>query len=422
MKWYLALILMLTLAPHPAHSQSPSTGETVQISFGEVQPYSDCIDAINLYAPSVQATILDVGEFGAPFTVESAEASGLAPECQLAPATIMALTLNRRATAISFNRYGSAEVELYRNGALVYSENTSGLGGRFERSLGGGFDYVIIRAAQTDSPLLLDELALQFPTHALTVRVDFSEANVGEDCAPSLTQFPFLQIIEAANLTITDTPAPHICHLEADSRLTLNVNRPLLGFGYDALLGAVDSRLTTTGLEQTPVSYSPLGIAHQWSHDTGLESISITFTPTSAVDLDNIWFTIGLSEPPPTIAFGDAASCQAAIEAALPDATITTDDAALVSTATAGGTAPECELRQALRIDLREPAHALTFNYSGQMAVIFYLNNESIIEPRALEGFPRLYSVSAVFDAVVITPTNVATLVRIDNLQIVSLP
>lgn len=422
MKWYLALILILTLAPHPAHSQSPSTGETVQISFGEVQPSSDCIDAINLYAPSVQATILDVGEFGAPFTVESAEASGLAPECQLAPATIMALTLNRRATAISFNRYGSAEVELYRNGDLVYSDTTSGLGGRFERNMGGGFDYVIIRAANVDSPLLLDELALQFPTHALTVRVDFSEASAGDDCAPSMAQFPFLQIIEAANLTITDTPAPHICHLEADSRLTLSVNRPLLGFGYDALLGTVDARLTTAGLEQTSVSYSPLGIAHQWSHDTGLESISITFTPTSAVDLDNIWFAVALPEPPPIVTFGDAASCQAAIAAALPDATITTDDAALVSTATAGGTAPECELRQALRIDLAAPAHVLTFNYSGQLAVTLYQNEMPVGEMVLLTGYPRQYNVSAVFDAVVITPTNAAESARIDNLLIVSTP
>lgn len=421
MKWLIALVIILSIPLRPANGQTTPTGETLHINFSEVQAYSDCTDAINLYTPSLHATLLETSVFGPPLTFATGEASGISPECQLPSGTVLAISLNRRATHISFNRYGAAEIELYRNRELVFSDTTSGLGGRFAHTIGGGFDYVILSAANIDSPLLVDELTISFPTHAMTVAVDFSTAAMDDDCAASFAHLPFLEVTEATAVSVINgNLGGWVCSFTPDSRLVIEADRPLIGFGYSGS-GDIHGVVVGNGFQQRPVSYSILDIGDfQWAHEVGAHTVDLTLPAESqAAELYHLWFTLSLDSPLLTVDFSGVDSCKAAIEATLHGVIAHSEGQAIVSTGSAGGAAPECQLSQPLQIDFTQAAAVLSFTFSGQLEVAFYHQEQLVMQTDEQQGFPSRYYQSIVFDRVVIIPVDTTEPIRIDNLGVV---
>lgn len=421
MKWLIAIVIILSIPLHPANGQTAPAGESVHVNFSEVQAYSDCTDAINLYAPSLHATLLKTSVFGPPLTFATGEASGISPECQLPSGTVLAISLNRRATHISFNRYGAADIDLYRNGELVFSDTTSGLGGRFAHTIGGGFDYVILSAANIDSPLLVDELTIRFPTHAMTIAVDFSIAAMDDDCAVSFARLPFLEATEATVVSVINgSLGAWVCSFTPDSHLVIEVDHPLIGFGYSGI-GDIHAVVVGNGFQQRPVSYSILDIGDfQWAHEVGAHTVELTLPAESqAAELYRLWFTLSLDSPPSTVDFSGADSCQAAIEAALNGVIADNEGQTIVSTGSAGGAAPECQLSQPLQIGFTQAAAVLSFTFSGRLKVVFYHQGQLVMQTGEQQGFPSRYYRSIVFDQVVIIPIDATEPIRIDNLGVV---
>ncbi|MCP4245506.1 MAG: hypothetical protein GY778_00510, partial [bacterium] len=245
-------------------AQTTAAGPSAQataaiiVSFDEASLGETCAAAVNTYGPDVASSSIVSADFGPPIITDTAEASGIGPECEFGPGSGLALLLNRPATGIRFNRYGTADVQLRRNGDPVgRTDNPSGLGGRYQRTEPSGFDEIVIRESTLNAPLRLDELQIEFPGPAVTVVVGFGEAAAGALCTDAVNQTANLR---AAAESFTDFGPPLIvdasdasgrapeCEFNPGSSLTITFDYPAVGVAFD-LFGGADVLLVLDGAQ-----------------------------------------------------------------------------------------------------------------------------------------------------------------------------
>jgi hypothetical protein len=414
------------------------------ISFDEAGIDALCADALNAYSPDINVVVSgDAGAYGPSIVVESGEASGIAPECQLSPGDALVLHLNRPAYAISFNRYGTVRVSLTNNGSSVGVANdvSSGLGGRYERTEFVGFDQVILAEDSGTTPLQIDEIEIVFESPAVTNSVDFNEVGFDRACIDAINTTPMLS---ATDNSTTDFAPPRtvgefdssfvgpICDFNPGNQLTINLPQPAIALSFD-LYGGADLQLFLNGAQLgEAVDIQGLPTHYQRTTVGGFDQIVLT-EPSgfSSFELDNLAVTFLVDGPVARIDFDGAAagaSCVDVIEAAGLDiaalAASSTDFATpVISDTYEAGATPACEFNpgNALTLTLPSTATSLSFTIYGGGEVQLLRSGEVIGAVNMVSGLPYHFARIEVegFDTIIFTEPSGFSSFKMDNLQIV---
>lgn len=175
----LSLLLVFSVAIYTNTSAQTPVSYNIHITFDEIPSNETCSAAINTYQPDLSALDLPSPDFGAALISNSAEASGLGPECRFGPGAGIHIFLSQPAVGIGFNRYGTATVVLRLRGIQVGIIDTpSGLGGRYERAENGGFDEIVLAESTNAAPLSLDDLQITFAQPLTSGQPDLSSLNL----------------------------------------------------------------------------------------------------------------------------------------------------------------------------------------------------------------------------------------------------
>ncbi len=436
-------LMMMNENPTQVSAQD-SDAVTITVSFDEVAIDALCADAFNAYAPDVTVAVLgDAGAFGPSIIADSGDASGIAPECQIAPGEGFVLELSRPAYGLSFNRYGTVGVTLLNNGDTVGRdyEVSSGLGGRFERTEFVGFDRILLFEDSGTTPLLIDEMDITFDSPAVTTEVDFFEVDFGASCADAINMHPLLT---ATVDSTTDFATPFTsersdaafdrpeCEFSPGNVLTVNFPQPAVTVSFD-LYGGADLQLFLEGAQVGEVQdVSGLPIHYKRTRVGGFDQIVLT-EPSgfSSFQLDNLTVTFLVEGERSFIGFDDGIfeeACADVINATDLEIVATVESSTdfeepFIDTDFVLGAEPSCEFDpgNSLILTLPQPATAISFLLSGGANVQLLRDGNVIGDTTETFRLRRYYArIDAEgFDQVIITESSGFSSFTADNIQIV---
>lgn len=421
MRFFLMICLLISLNG----VAEAETAAVVTVNFTEAELDADCTAALNAYQPTLHASAT-AADLGPPIIIDGAEASGKRPECQFAPGASITLFTNRLAAGIAFNRSGTLFIELLRNGQSVYSDNSSGLGGRFEYN-GTMFNQIILTEPTGNAPVLWDELAITFPTHAATTTVDFSE-NTPHTCLDAINAHPDLHSAPASGSGVPEVIHDAnglddlwVCEFGPGNVLSVRLTRPAAGIRFD-LLGAAQVQFFLNGDAVTPAT-EVAGMPLHYTLTPGPfnEIILTEASGSSSFAFDNLQITYVLSGTNITVDFSEAEpTCAAAINT---HGLIANGDNALIeSTSSSRRRAPECMLQpdSELIISLDRPAVALSFAHTGDGTITVFRDGQPVGLADQSVGPPGQFSyvVFGGFDQILIRDCCSLSPFKFDDLQI----
>lgn len=394
-------IVVAGLPSSALQAQSRTFADEVKVTFAEVILNEDCTRAIESLGPTVIALAVPGQDFGVPITFETGEASGLGPECRLYNGAVLDLRLNRPARYLAFNRSGTLQVTLYRDQDFqVFSDETSGLGGRFEYDNAGGFNRVVLTETGVGqvSYTALDDLQLGFNSVAISALTTFDVMGVNT-CGASIALTDGVDS-SGGSLQFTDDSGV-VCGLAAGELLSINAALPFTR--WDATVQGsilVDTEASSVTIQrETPAFF-------QWREGGQFSTMTLSAT-TGDVLLDDLRLTWDVQPTLSldlTVVVDGLVSCDAYINA-------NREIVATASVQREGDPAPlmtemGCALGSGneLRLMLPTLQHALQLQVTGQPIMVQLYRNDELMLTTAVQGEGDRRTISAVggFDAVAI--------------------
>ena len=434
----IGLLCLLPAMPSLHAQDATAVPVDVTVSFDELPLFTDCLAAINTHRPDLLAEVAEMSDFGLPRIAESGDASGRSPECELPPRSVIRITLNRPATRLSFNRYGAAGIELWRDGQLIQPvDQSSGLGGRYERTDFNGFDTIILRENSGTTPLLLDELTVHFPSPAVTTRIDFTAFQPETLCDAAINQTTTLAATAETDsafgplmVGLPDDGPPLACHFPPSYSLTLDLGATAIGLRYEIYGGALlvpysDGTQLGAGLD-----IQGLPVVGHWTRGRGFDQLILS-EPSGFSSFQLRWLEITYplhDATTQTVTFDEAqvgSGCEEAFANVTSEMSATATNQPefggpfIVDETNASGQTPECNFApgSSLTVTLNRPAAGIIMDVSDGPFVELLRDGEVVI---AIQTGPQptRFMQAAAFDTLILTESRFSSF-RLDNLTVI---